>query len=299
VLSLPAERFLVLTPVGEPLVIDRRGETVRRWLAEGVVATARHGDVLLFAGAGRVWASDLNLVRRWEMAWPGEHPAIDCFVDGAFYWWAGGDEVRRCGPGGRGGLFARLDNRLIDAAMDRYEQARGGAIFRRDWGPFWRIAYDETRGLFFLASHLLPHLVLCMDRSGRSLWCECLGPGCCGGTPYALPNGLYVASGGCNGILSWFGADGDVLSQSLPHPGEGLATAFYNWLRVLPDGRALVNGGPGLVAYGPTGELVWKHECGYLEFHCDPELDALVGCFHQRADANGPTMTHLELLSGL
>jgi hypothetical protein len=193
-LFLPGQRFVVGTPWGEPLVIDGSGETVRRWLSGGITRVARHGNQLMLADGRHVWAADLELNWLWQLTWPaGSGPAVDCFVDGAFYW-AEHNEVKFCTRGGRTGTFARLPEGTITGAMDRYERAIGpfGSLLR-DFPFRWRLSFDEARGLFFLAN-FLPHLLLCLDLSGRARWCECLGPGCCGGVPYALPNGLYVAS---------------------------------------------------------------------------------------------------------
>ena len=98
---------------------------------------------------------------------------------------------------------------------------------------------------------------MCLDRDGRARWCAYLSPGCCGGLPFALPDGRYVASSGCGGVLSWLDADGNILLQSQPSEGVGLASAFSHEVRVLPDGRVLVGGGPGVVAFGPTSERGW------------------------------------------
>ncbi len=114
-----------------------------------------------------------------------------------------------------------------------------------------------------------------------------------------MPNGQYIASGGCNGILSWFDGDGSVLVQSLPHEGVGLETAYSHELQVLPDGRTLVRGGPGLVAYSTAGELLWKLEGGYSQFHCDPASGVLIGCHWQKHEPNGPNRTYLEALRGV
>jgi hypothetical protein len=298
-LSLPGGRFLVSTPVGRPLILDNTGATVCREKTGGLIGVARYHDLLLFADKQHVWASDLELEQLWRVTWPGESPVLDCFLEDTFYW-AEQHEVKYFTREGRAGTFARLPEGLIAGAMDRYEQATGGSItLVRDFPFCWRLlTYDARRRVFFLAN-FLPHLVLCLDRSGRSRWCECLGPGCCGGVPYALPNGLSVASGGCNGILSWLDGDGNILFQSLPHQGVGLATAYTHEVRVLSQGRVLADGGPGLVAYGSEGELLWTFGRGYSQYHCDPERRILVGCYWQNNEPNSPNRTYLECVGDL
>ena len=114
-----------------------------------------------------------------------------------------------------------------------------------------------------------------------------------------MPNGLYVASGGCNGILSWLDPDGNLLFQSRPHEGVGLATAYSNEMLVLPDGRVLVNGGPGLVAYSLEGELLWKLGRCCSPFHCDPARRILVGWHWEKSEPDSPTRVCLELWGGV
>jgi hypothetical protein len=298
-LALPAGRFLISTPNGQPLLIHSNGATLRHWRTEGITGITRYGDLLIFADEQRVWGSDFDLNPLWRLRWPGKSPTIDCFVADTFYW-AESNEVKFCTRDGRSGTFAWLEEGLITGALDQYEQAMGGsALPARDFGFHWRaLSFDEKRQFFFLAN-FLSHLVFCLDGSGRSRWCECLGPGCCGGVPYGLPNGLYVASGGCNGVLSWLDGDGHVLLQSLPHEGVGLATAYTSELRILPDGRVLADGGPGLVAYSAAGNLLWKFGRSYSQFHCDPERHILVGCYWQNSEANNPSMTYLECVGGV
>jgi hypothetical protein len=235
----------------------------------------------------------------WRLTWPGKSPGINCFVEDTFYW-AEQDEVKYCTRGGRSGTFGRLDEGHIAAAMDRYEQGSGGAIrLVRDFPFCWRlVCFDKRQRLFFLAN-FLPHLVCCLDQVGRSRWCECLGPGCCGGAPYSLPNDLFVTSGGCNGILSWLDGNGNILLQSLPHEGVGLATAYSSELHILSDGRVLVDGGPGLMAYNMAGELLWKFGHSYSQFRRDSARHMLVGCYWQNNEPKSPNLTHLECARGL
>jgi hypothetical protein len=298
-LSLPAGRFLVSTPAGQPLIIDSSGATVRCWKTDGITAAARHHELLILADAQQVWAADLELNPLWRLAWPGKSPVIDCFLEETFYW-AEQNEVKYATRDGRSGTFAQLADGLIAGAMDRYEQMRGSSgIVVRDFPFRWRfVSFDEGQRLFLLAN-FIPHLVVCLDPWGRTRWCECLGPGCCGGSPHALPNGLYVASGGCNGILSWLDADGNVLFQTVPHEGVGLATAYSHELRILPGGRVLADGGPGLVAYSAGGNLLWKFGQDYSQFHCDPERHILVGWRWQSSEPNGPNMISLECIGGV
>jgi hypothetical protein len=169
----------------------------------------------------------------------------------------------------------------------------------RPWHFYWRLAFDEAAGRFLLANAMAPHLILCLERSGRPRWCRYLSFGCCGGVPSRLPNGLYVASSGCGGILSWLDGDGNILFRSDPHEGVGLATAYCNEVEVLPDGRCLVEGGPGVVACGPTGERLWVFEQFYSRYRCDPSRRILVGCYWRNNEPKGPNRACVELAQGI
>ncbi|MGA2497842.1 MAG: hypothetical protein ABSH20_08880, partial [Tepidisphaeraceae bacterium] len=213
---------------------------------------------------------------------------------------ADGNEIKFCEPTGRSGTFVQLNTDVITDARTRYKEAIGrhASRFPDLTFNFWKASFDAARKLFFLAN-FMPHMILCLDRSGSIRWCEGLGPGCCGGIPYALPNGLYVASGGCNGILSWFDADGHILFQSVPHEGEGLRTAYSNELQILSDGRVLVGGGPGLAAYCADGPLLWvSKECSLR--YCVDSANGLLACCSWRKNENGePNTAWLKVLDGL
>jgi hypothetical protein len=299
-LPLPGGRFLVNPPDGRPLVVNGEGDVLHRWRPGEVAGAERHGDMLLLGGMGRVWASDLELCPLWGADWPEPRPSgpvTDCFVGGAFYWVVG-DGLWRWAPGGPPEPFCRLPQDLITGAMDEYERAAGNAALAGF--SFWRVAFDEAAGRFFL-THTLPgpHLVLCLDASGRPRWCRYVSPGCCGGFPSRVPNGLYVASSGCGGVLSWLDRHGRIVFQSEPHEGVGLETAYSNEVLVLPDGRSLVGGGPGVVAYGPTGERLWVFGHGYLRLRCDPAGQFLAGCYWRDEQPAGPSRAWLEMISGL
>jgi hypothetical protein len=282
-LALLEGHFLVCTPSNQPVVIDSSGATVRRWGPGGITGVARFNDLLVLTDGQYVWACDLGLNPLRRLTWPGQTPNIDCFVKGIFYW-AESNEVKYCTQDGQSGTFGQLGEGLISGAVERYQQMwPDGTVLVPNFPFCWRLlSFSESQQLFFLAN-FMPHLVACLDRAGQPLWCECLGPGCCGGAPYSLPNGRYVASGGCNGILSWLDSEGNVLLQSRPHEGVGLATAYTHELHVLSDGRVVADGGPGLVAYSMTGELVWKFGRGYAQSHYDPEKCLLVGwCWQEK-----------------
>src|SRR5579884_2488328 len=306
-LSLPGDRSLVNTSDGCPLVINGDGDILHRWKSGRVEWAGRHGDVLLLADKQQVWGADLDLRRLWEAGWPGQSgPGSHCFVGGTFYW-VEGDSLRCCTPGERPDTTCRLPTDLIAAAMDEWERTTGNSALAgwyirpgmadfasfgvgdRPWSFYWRLSFDEGR--FFLANAMAPHLVLCLDRSGSPLWCKYLSFGCCGGVPSRLPNGLHVASSGCGGILSWLDGDGHILFRSEPHEGVGLATAYSNDVLVLPDGRCLVEGGPGVVAYGPTGERLWVFGQGYSRYRCDPAREVLVGCYWRNNEPYAPNLT--------
>jgi hypothetical protein len=316
-LSLPGSRFLVNTSEGRPLVVNSEGDVLHRWESGGVEWARRHGDTLLLAGKSQVWAADIEFRRLWQAAWPGQSgPACHCFVGGTFYWVAD-DHLRSCTPGEQPDVICRLPADLIAGAMNEWEQRTGNSAlagwyiregmsdvvpFQRGDRPFsfyWRVAFDEDAGQFLLANATAPHLILCLDRSGEPRWCKYTSSGCCGGIPSRLPNGLYVASSGCGGILSWLDGDGAILFQSKPHEGVGLATAYSHEVEVLPDGRCLVDGGPGVVAYGPTGDRLWVFGQGCCRYRCDATREILAGCYWQDNEPKARNRVCLELAHGL
>jgi hypothetical protein len=316
-LTLPRNGFLVNTSEGRLFVVNGGGEIMHRWPSAGVERAVLHGQMLLLADKQRVWAADLELRCLWQFTWPASSgPAIDCFAAGAFYW-VGENALWHCTPDRRAEVLCELPSGLISSTMDAWEQGTGNSALSgwyirpgmSDFAPFqvgdrpdafyWRVGFDEDGQQCFLANAMAPHLILCLDLSGHPLWCKYLSCGCCGGIPSRLPNGLYVASSGCGGILSWLDGDGNILFRSEPHEGVGLATAYSNEVQVLPDGRCLVEGGPGVVAYGPTGERLWVFGREYSRSCCDPAGQILVGCYWENNEAKAPNRTCLELAHGL
>jgi hypothetical protein len=315
-LSLPGDRFVVNTPNGMPLVIDGNGRVTQRSDFGGIERAVRHGDMLLFAGKAEVHATDHDLNRLGRMAKSEQSlSTIDCFVAGAVYW-VEGNCLRRCALDGAPEDACLLPQDMIVGTMDEWERTTGvsallgwyslsdmsgSAAFNMGDRPFcyyWRVAFDADGQQFFLANALGPHLVLCLDRSFSPRWCIYLCCSCCGGVPARLPNGTYVASSGCGGILSWLDREGKVLFQSAPHKGEGLASAYTSDVRILADSSCLADGGPGIVAYGPHGEQKWIIHRSYSRFHCDPERKIMVGCHWRTNDTKTRSVTCLEFFKG-
>jgi hypothetical protein len=81
--------------------------------------------------------------------------------------------------------------------------------------------------------------------------------------------------------------------------GEGLATAYTSEVKVLPGGRCLADGGPGIVSYGPAGEQLWWLKTSYCRFHCDPERQILVGCYWEKKESKGPNRAYVDFVRGL
>lgn len=316
-ISLPGNRFLVASS-GVPLLITDGGQVLRRWTADGVEQVTRHNNLLLLADKRHVWAADLELSHLWELTWPGESsPAIDCFVNGRLYW-TEGNTLRSCIPEGGSAVLGQLSESAMREAMHRHERTTGGSALSgwyaslgtgSEFVPFqagdrpqhyyWRVSFDARMNCFLLANALAPHLVLCLDDKGQHLWCQYLSCGCCGGVPVALPDGHYVASSGCGGILSWLSSDGAILFQTVPHEGVGLATAYSSDICVLPNGRVLIEGGPGVVMYSPTGVLLWKWDRSFSHFCYDNDNDILVGCYWRNKGDGIASETCLEFATGL
>jgi hypothetical protein len=298
-LSLPGNCFLVNTPEGTPLVIDGDGHVMYRSGFGGIERVVRHGQMLLFAGANEIHVTDCNLRRLLHFARPEQSRfSIDCYVDGAIYW-VEESCLRRCALDGAVEDLFPLPQELIADTMDNWERATGNSALSAWYSYYWRVGFNEDRQEIFLANMLGPHLILCLDRSGQARWCTYLSCGCCGGLPAPLPNGLLVASSGCGGILSWLDRKGRVVLQSVPHEGVGLATAYTSDVLVLRGGRCLADGGPGLIAYGPRGDLEWILPKSYVHYRCDPVKEILVGCYWRTDESKSSTQACLEFCRGL
>jgi hypothetical protein len=232
----------------------------------------------------------------WEVFRPNQTGVLSAHPGGGAIYWAEGRDVFSCASDGEPRTIATLPQDVITDAIDRHERLRGrGPLVDpvlRQFPGVWRVSFDEARGLFFCANALV-HVVFCLDAAGRPLWCECLAPRCCGGIPHALPNGLYAASGGCNGVVSWIDAGGALLLQSLPHH-PGLGGAFGGDLEVTNNGRILVNGGPGLVCYSHGGDHLWTIPHLFSEYAFDPTRGIIVTCGWRRQSDNGDGISVLE-----
>jgi hypothetical protein len=165
-------------------------------------------------------------------------------------------------------------SRLVDALRDPRGQERLGRGDRL--GEYlWNPGVDQEEGVVFLANVQLPHLVMCVGLDGAPRWCTCLSSGCCGGVPASLPNGSYVVSSGCGGILSWITATGYVLYRTDPPVATDLSGAFGSSFHILPDSSCIVSRGDDVVAHGPDARLLWTLPQAGSHFACDERRDAL------------------------
>jgi hypothetical protein len=166
-------------------------------------------------------------------------------------------------------------SRLVDAMRDprrRERVGRGGRPGEYLWNP----GVDREEGVVFLANVQFPHLVMSVGLDGAPRWCTCLSSGCCGGVPASLPNGSYVVSSGCGGILSWITATGDVLHRTDPPVATDLAGAFDSSFHILPDSSCIVSQGYGVVAHGPDARLLWTLPDAGANFAYDERRDVLL-----------------------
>lgn len=294
-LALPAVRYLVSTSTGQPAIVNREGEIVKTFDQTGITQAAFHGDLLVMGHDRQVWAVDQDLRPAWRFTWPGERAAeVSCLVDGVFYY-IDEDAVWSCTPGGRASVFAPLPQSLMQDAYDEFNSLTRRATELPPISPTWRgLSFDAGLNCFFL-NNFMPHVVVCVDRSGRVRWRRCLGPGCCGGAPYALPNGNYAVSGGCNGVISWLDTNGQLLFQSLLGQGTGLATAYSREVVVLPDGTIVANGGRGLIAFGPACEHLWTWPNGAIDCVYEAARKVLVCSSWRERDAQEAT-GYVEIL---
>lgn len=153
--------------------------------------------------------------------------------------------------------FEKDPSLLVDAILDPGRQTRLGRG-ERPLEYIWEPCVDHENGLVFVTNLRAPHLLACIGLDGAPRWCLYLSSGCCGGLPAALPNGSYVVSSGCGGILSWFTAAGYVLHRTDPPAATDLSGAFSNQFHVLPDSSFVVPRGYDVVAYGPDARPRWS-----------------------------------------
>ena len=288
--SLPDNRFVVSDHKGVPHIIDGDGRALASWEGQCEIERAvRHHNMFALQAGSTVWVTDLNLRPVNELNWPDKStPAIDCFVDGAFRWVEGGKLWKRTVLG-KPECFGSVP-------LDLVEQATPG---NRRFDYQWQIAFDEDEGVFFLANNLHPHVLICLDHQGNANWCSYLSPLCCGGVGYRLPNGLYVTSSGCGGILSWLDTQGNIQFRSDPPPTPNLAYAFSNVVTVLSDGRSLIWGPGGIVAFDPAGDLLWKAKVHGSQYEVSEERGLLFGCGQAKGESEERTNAVLEAVDGL
>jgi len=290
--SLPSDRFLVADSRGIPRILDGDGCELARWTGKGGIDRAvRHDNLLALQAGSTVYVTDLDLQPVNKLEWPREStPAIDCFVDGSFRWVDGN----------------KLWMRSVFGEPQRFASVPRGireAVSRRRLPSYldWQIAFDEDEGVFFLASRMAPHLLICLDRRGNANWCRYIFNSCCGGVGYRLPSGLCVTSSGCGGILTWLDLHGHILFQSEPPPSQNLAFGYSNVVTVLSDGRSLIWGLQGLAAYDSRGELLWKAKLhyGFGQYDVCEDRGLLVGCGWSKHESEGRTTAVLEAVGDL
>jgi hypothetical protein len=165
-------------------------------------------------------------------------------------------------------------SRLVDAIRDPRRQkrlGRGDRLVDYIWNP----GIDREEGVVFLSNVRSPHLVVCVGLDGAPRWCIYLDSGCCGSVPVSLPNGSYVVSSGCGGILSWITAAGYVLHRTGPPVTTDLSGAFGNHFHVLPDSSCIASRGDDVVAHGPAARMLWTVPSAGSDFAYDERRDAL------------------------
>jgi hypothetical protein len=315
------DRVLGITPPGVR-VLDRDGRPSRgiRDGSTDVVCDAIYDltgtrDRLYITNRDELLVTDrdLNLIDRVPV--PDGHYA-QYIGDGVAY--VQGDRIEVLDRRGRTETLCELPVAIVEEAMRRWERETGRpalagvisatipagadletelpAVFEdtarqtayglgdRPQQYHWRLAFVDSVGSLFLHNFLYPHIVACIGLDGRVRWCTYLSPACCGGAPAELPNGRLVVSSGCGGILSWLDANGTIVAQTQPHEGAGLATAYGSDVMTLSSSTCLVGGGPGLVAYGANGELLWQFSDGGDCYDYDEERQFLVTAAWSRAD---------------
>jgi hypothetical protein len=318
-------RFVGVMDSGEPCVLSAKDGLVEdcgilrpRITPGGATLVWRQGKhVFIRHGTNQLLVADLQfrVIRRVESL-SASHGAF--FVDGHIYLKSGSvvlsdfDSPR---------VLCRVPVEMAEAAMNRWEDESGvpalaGSLIvgpvdlpelpeaiadpsrqrplrkrERLGGYRWLLGAEPDAGVLFLANADMPHLVVCIGLDGQARWCAYLSGGCCGGLPHALPNGSYVVSSGCGGVLSWIDRDGNVVFQSKRQDGIGLDSAYSSRLSVFSDSSCVVDGGPGIVAFDPDGRIrwTWKYPCS--SFACDPGHDQVVATTWRTRDDNSKVVS--------
>ncbi len=248
------------------------------------------GPPIVFVSLEQATILDANLNIQARFPWDKKSPRGDPVCVSEHLYWTDGDEILVCDYAGHTEVLAEVPFTALAEAAEAYERLTGipvletyqlssiddmgkqlmpcrvdanrivphkvGTEALKEWTRVWRLSVDEDRGLMFLSNAIGPHFVACLTLGGSLRWCEVFSRGCCAGPVYPLFDGRYVVSSGCGGIVSWFDREGSIFAQSKPFDLPGLGSAFDGRLEPAPDGRVFVNGGPGIVVLGPSGECL-------------------------------------------
>lgn len=182
--------------------------------------------------------------------------------------------VLHCDWTGRVSEFAMIPAAEVEAEITRVCPA--GAWIGMDgkskfWdfkaadGTDWAVSADADEDLVFACNKMPGFTVCCFTRAGEPLWTRCLSSGCCGFRVHRLPNGLFAASSGCGGTVSWFDRNGNVLAQSERKDARGMGALLASDLTIAPDSRVFVDRIDGtILAFSGRGEPLWEMGAGEI-----------------------------------
>jgi len=306
---LPGDRVLITESDEVLIVVDADGHVVTQRKCPGrITHAAVDGDSLTLSAGRQAYLADCDLTIRHQLSWPGKgafHP--DQWIGDAFYW-VDGYQLMTCKKDGRAEPFCpSFRDAVLHAAKcfepqvpsDSYLMAHVmDKVVTRGLPPeMWNLSSDPVRGLLFLTSPCGPHFAICVDRAERrARWCEVLSAGCCGGPFYCLPDGRYVTSSGCGDILSWLDAEGNVLARAELLPGEA---GYGSTLHLLANGRCVVNGGPGMISYGPDSKRIWTLNERFSMLAIHPAKTSAAGFYFPGGSIKQPVSTVLKVLTDL
>lgn len=135
--------------------------------------------------------------------------------------------------------------------------------FKAEGGTDWVVSADAAEDLVFVCNRLPGFTVCCFTRAGKPLWTRCLSSGCCGYRVHALPNGLFAASSGCGGTVSWFDRDGNVLAKSEPLRAPGIGHMLGSDLQIASDSGVFAERLDGtLLGFDGEGHPLWELATG-------------------------------------
>lgn len=311
------DRVLVTGTGGDAIVLDTQNKIVTKHKFPARLNAAKiDGNDLILSDGHRLYLADSDLTIHRQLPWPDKKCVhLENWLGGAFYW-DDGYQLKTCKNNGPVEVLVPSFRTAMLNAAKRFEAETGSELAfvniannektlasddfenGKDWfpRPLWMVSSDPLRRLLFLTNRTLPHFLICIEVDERRIrWCRVLSDGCCSDSPHRVSDGKYVTSSGCGGVLSWLDAEGNLLAQSKPIPGDG----WYGQLHVLTDDRCMVHGGPGMIGYEADMNRIWALNEHFSTLSLDPAKTLAAGYNYPQGTSKPPVTTVLKVLTGL